>query len=133
MNYWGKTMARKSFKEKEKAFLSKQNKEETTTTSASSYVPLKTQREKAYDLLKEKGFNVSYRNTVLYCDCKDAEEYEEYRAVLIKHFGKDDKVPFSYGASIGNPVHSVRAELNFREEKEEDEEKEETLYEDMGI
>ncbi len=126
-------MARKSFKEKEQAFLSKQNKGENTTTAVPSYVPMKTEREKAYELLQAKGFDVCYRNTVLYCNCKDTDEYEQYRATLIKHFGKDDKVPFSYGASIGNPVHSVRADLKYEEDEINEEEKEETLYEDMGI
>ena len=106
-------MGRKSFKDKEREFLAKNkiNLEEKQNT----FVQKQTESEKAYEYLKNKGFNVSIKDRVLYCICKDKEEYQLYVDTLLKEFGREEnaygnditegikvikKVPFSYGTTI---------------------------------
>lgn len=96
---------KKSFKDKEKAFLEKQKSNTTSVSEVAERVVLKTASEQAYEELLKNGFNVSFQNTtLLYCQCKDTEEYERYREFLVKNYGHDGKVPFSFGASIGKAI-----------------------------
>ena len=90
-------MAKKSFKDKEDAFKKKSG---ISLEEKGTYIPQKTEREKALELLEKKGFKVSIKDNLLYCECKDEEEYDKYKSILIHNFGRDEKVPFSFGASI---------------------------------
>lgn len=90
---------KKSFEEKERAFLEK-NKTKFPTQESGGYTPPKTKRDEAYELLEKKGFSVSYKDFVLFCECSSEEEYERYVDILKSNFGKNGKVPFSYGANI---------------------------------
>ena len=93
-------MVKKSFKEKEQEFLLKNNK---GIIPEKTYIPQKTEREKALEFLLNKGFNVCIKDMVLYCECEDEEEFNKYKSILLEHFNKDGKVAFSFGGSIKNP------------------------------
>ena len=92
-------MGRKSFKEKEQAYL---EKNKISSESTEIYIPSKRKQDEAIELLKEKGFHVTFIDSILYCECKDNEEYKRYESVLLEHFGIGGKVAFSFGASIKN-------------------------------
>ena len=89
-------MAKKTFKEKEQEFLSKQKGSETTAFQSLGVT--KTKSEIAYDLLLRNNFTVFLRDSIIYCECENKEAYEEYKEFLLNNFGNNGKVPFSFGA-----------------------------------
>lgn len=91
-------MARKSLKQKEAEYLAKTKGGDSPITP---FIPIKSEREKAFELLEKKGFDVSYKDNVLYCNCRNKAQFEEYKAYLLEHFSRDGKVAFSFGATIG--------------------------------
>ena len=94
-------MAKKTFEEKQKQYKEKNG---ISTNEKPSYIPKKTEREKALELLEQKKFKASIKDNTLYCECKNEEEYEKYQTFLLEYFGKDGKVPFSYGGCIKESV-----------------------------
>lgn len=90
-------MAKKTFKDKEESFKKKNG---IASNENKEYVPEKTKREKALELLEKNGFKISIKDDVLYCECEDEEEYEQYKSLLVEHFGHNGKVPFSFGGTI---------------------------------
>lgn len=94
-------MARKTVKEKEKAFLSKRPNTPLEQTE-STYVPSKSERDIALELLQKNGFNALIKDGVLYCECRNKGEYKRYVEFLKMKCNRNGEIPFSYGASVGN-------------------------------
>ena len=94
-----------SFKKKEEAFKKKNNL--GTIEEKSGFVPQKTERDKALELLEQKKFKVSIKDNVLYCECQDEKEFEEYKSLLLKDFARDGKVPFSFGGCFKTTKEGV--------------------------
>lgn len=89
-----------SFKKKEEAFKKKNNL--VSSEEKSGFVPQKTERDKALEFLEKKGFKVSIKDGILYCECKDEDEFDKYKSTLISNFGRDGKAPFSFGGCLKN-------------------------------
>lgn len=91
---------KKSFEEKQKDYL-KKNKV-TLPEEPHTFILQKRKQDEALEMLIKAGFRAGFKDFILYCECADNEEYQKYENFLLKHFGKDGKVAFSYGASIKN-------------------------------
>lgn len=89
-----------AFKKKEEAFKKKNNL--GTSEEKSGYIPQKTERDKALEFLEKRGFKVSIKDGILYCECKDEDEFDKYKSTLISNFGRDGKAPFSFGGCLKN-------------------------------
>lgn len=94
-----------SFKKKEEAFKKKNNL--VASEEKSGFVPRKTERDKALEFLEKKGFKVSIKDNVLYCECQDEKKFEEYNFLLLKNFARDGKVPFSFGGCFKTTKEGV--------------------------
>ena len=92
-------MARKTVKEKEQAYLAKKQTTDTSTVTT-TYIPQPTNQDRALELLQNKGFTVTIKDSILYCYCKNEAEYKSYVQTLLDNFGQNKKVPFSFGATI---------------------------------
>lgn len=86
----------KSFKEKEENF----KKKSGITPEEKAYVPQKTAREYALEMLLKHQYKAEIKDNLLYCECKDEDDFLHCKSLLLEHFGRDGKVPFSFGASL---------------------------------
>lgn len=91
-------MGRKSVKDKEREYLEKHKGESKIEGSTeNTYVAKPTEMQKAYGVLERKGYNLTDKDGVLFCNCNNEEEIKAFLQDLHKLY---DKVPFSFGYSV---------------------------------
>lgn len=100
-------MARKTGKEKEQAFLAKKAGALAEQSAETPYVPTKCENEIALEILLAHGFNASIKDRILYCECANIQEYNRYKSLLEEKCGRDGRIPFSFGASIGKKAEKL--------------------------
>lgn len=89
-------MGRKSFKEKEQEFLNKNKVPEKI------YIPTKRKQDEALEELKNKGFDVFFKDGLLHCNCENEKVFENFKTYLLNKYGDGKNVSFSFGATIIN-------------------------------